>query len=275
MMKQKSFLFMGSVTLFLMITPSISQGVSINWGAANYPLYDQGGVGGTVLPRGSTVHLIWDQDMDGIDPPGSDGMPGQGDVLIGTSWIGHGSFFEGEFSQNTDAPIVRTGDVIYVRAWNDSLLTLATYFGDTRDHNATTWTIDNDLAFTLDCTWNNAWATLYPSGNPTGIEKGRSDFGFRISEIGLQKNYPNPFTLKTTIQYGLSEPDFVRLTIYDITGRPLRVLVDKRQEPGQYEIFWDGRNDEGSRIGSGVYFTRLTLGFGKSFTEKITLLKNQ
>ena len=267
-------LFIESAFLIMLLLPSSSKGVLINWGAANYPLYDIDGIGGKVLTRGCIVQLIWDQDLDGIDPPGLDGMPKEGDVLIGSSWIGYGSFFEGEFSQNTEVSIVNIGDVVYVRAWSDSLLSQATHYGDTRDHLTNQWTIDNELAYTFDCTSSNSWATVYPVGSETGVDERGLKFGIRNGKFGMMNPFPNPFTKKTTISYSIAVPEIIRLVIYDVAGRTLRVLVDARQDPGQYEVFWDGKDQSGIRMVSGIYYPRLSLASGKSVTEKIVLMKS-
>jgi hypothetical protein len=246
----------------------------INWGAANHPIYDNGGVGGDVLFRGCIVQLIWDQDLDGINSPGKDGNPGDGDILVGTSWIGHGSFFEGEFSQNTDSHVLSSGDIVYVRAWNDSILERATYYGDTRDHLNDTWVIDNDLSFTLDCTRSNTWATIYPVESGMGVDEDGLESGIQKSKIGFSQVYPNPFNQRTAIHFSINEASLVHLAIYDVTGRALRNLVDGKMQSGKYEIFWDGRDDRGEETGSGIYFSKLFLGDGKTFTKKIVFVKD-
>ena len=261
-------IFEGLMIGLILITPSLSLGVSINWGAGNYPLYGEGGVGSQTLSRGCIVHLIWDEDRDGIDEPQLDGLPGDGDLLIGTSWIGYGSFFEGEFSQNTEVSQVTVGDIVYVRAWNDTSLHEVTHFGDTRDHLVSTWTIDSDLAFTLDCTGVNPWATLYPGGLGTGVLE-EDGFGGKTSGSNLGRNFPNPFFERTTIPIKIIESGPVQLTITDATGRILCLLLEQRLARGVYEITWDGSEKGGRKVGSGVYFSNLCLPSGRSLREKM------
>ncbi len=88
----------------------------------------------------------------------------------------------------------------------------------------------------------------------------------------VNKPYPNPFNPITTIRYGIPEDCRVRLAIYDILGREIAVLRDGITSAGVHEAFWDGRNDRGLSVGSGVYFYRFKAG---NFTEhgKITFLK--
>jgi len=79
----------------------------------------------------------------------------------------------------------------------------------------------------------------------------------------LYQNYPNPFNQNTIIKYYLPDigyqPAQVQLIIYDLLGRQVRVLVDKDQYPGEYTVNWDGSNQGGRALPSGVYFYRLFL----------------
>jgi VCBS repeat-containing protein len=76
----------------------------------------------------------------------------------------------------------------------------------------------------------------------------------------LLPNYPNPFNLETTIGFNLSEPDHVRLEIFDVLGQRVRTLLEERLPPGQYSLNWNGRNDAGKTVSSGVYFYRIEAG---------------
>ena len=84
-------------------------------------------------------------------------------------------------------------------------------------------------------------------------------------ETILLANYPNPFNPETWIPYQLAKPADVTLTIYDIQGRVVRDLDLGHQRPGMYQsraraAHWDGRNDIGEPVASGVYFYTLTAG---------------
>jgi hypothetical protein len=70
----------------------------------------------------------------------------------------------------------------------------------------------------------------------------------------LQPNYPNPFNASTNIGFRLPAGGHVSLTIYDVLGRTARHLVDQHQEAGNYIARWDGRDDRGKVMKSGVYF---------------------
>ncbi|MBD3235937.1 MAG: T9SS type A sorting domain-containing protein [Candidatus Eisenbacteria bacterium] len=73
----------------------------------------------------------------------------------------------------------------------------------------------------------------------------------------LHRNRPNPFRDQTVISYSLAEGGPLAITIIDITGRVIRTLADGQGVPGQHSTIWDGRDDAGSEVSSGVYFCRL------------------
>ena len=84
---------------------------------------------------------------------------------------------------------------------------------------------------------------------------------------------PNPFNPSATIRYQVSEPGEVSLTIYDVLGQRVRVLVSGRQLAGWYQVSWDGRDEAGRLVSSGVYFYRLEAGTGFVQTRKALLLR--
>ena len=78
--------------------------------------------------------------------------------------------------------------------------------------------------------------------------------------FGADQNYPNPFNPATTIRYTLPEASDVRLTVYNILGQQVRVLVSTKQMPGVYSVSWDSRDAYGRSVASGLYFYRLEAG---------------
>jgi flagellar hook assembly protein FlgD len=70
----------------------------------------------------------------------------------------------------------------------------------------------------------------------------------------LSQNYPNPFNPATEIKFAVAGPGRVVLRIYDIVGRPVRTLLDDTKERGYHAVVWDGRDDSGRPVASGVYF---------------------
>ena len=93
----------------------------------------------------------------------------------------------------------------------------------------------------------------------------------------LERNNPNPFNPSTTIAYHVPEtqveaPAVVKLAVFDLRGRTVKVLADRPHEPGSYTVTWDGRDSSGRPLASGVYFYRLTAP-GYVATRKMVLLK--
>ncbi len=76
----------------------------------------------------------------------------------------------------------------------------------------------------------------------------------------LAQNYPNPFNPTTTIRYALSRREHMSLTVHDLLGRPVAVLIDAQQSPGWHEVQWSGTNRLGQVASSGVYVMRLRAG---------------
>ena len=92
------------------------------------------------------------------------------------------------------------------------------------------------------------------------------------TKFRLLQNYPNPFNPTTTIRYDLPVQAEVRLTIFNVLGRSVRTLVVQKQAAGAHSAVWDGRDDSGRQLASGVYVYRLQAGeFHK--TAKMLLLK--
>ncbi|MBD3223485.1 MAG: T9SS type A sorting domain-containing protein [Caldithrix sp.] len=73
----------------------------------------------------------------------------------------------------------------------------------------------------------------------------------------LFQNFPNPFNPVTSIRYIVSESDFVQLSIYNLNGQKIRTLVNRKQAAGEYTQKWDGADDRGRPVSSGIYFYEL------------------
>jgi len=88
----------------------------------------------------------------------------------------------------------------------------------------------------------------------------------------LYQNYPNPFNPETTIKFDLPVTSFVTLDIYNISGRKVKSLVSGVKSSGNYKVIWDGCDDSGQSVSSGVYFYKLIV-TGFSETRKMLLLR--
>jgi|GEM_PF-1683660 len=93
-------------------------------------------------------------------------------------------------------------------------------------------------------------------GIRVGVESGKN----LPAEFSLAQNYPNPFNPITTLKYGLPQDADVRLVIYDLAGRKVSTLVRKNQVAGWYQVHWNGTNDLGHVVSTGVYFYRFEAG---------------
>lgn len=89
------------------------------------------------------------------------------------------------------------------------------------------------------------------------------------SGLVLEQNYPNPFNPITNIEFRIGNWGFTELAIYDVLGRKIKTLVSEELSPGVYKLQWDGRNQAGVAVGSGIYFYRLVSG---PFTETKRML---
>jgi hypothetical protein len=90
--------------------------------------------------------------------------------------------------------------------------------------------------------------------------------------LALAQNHPNPFNPTTTISFVLAERGLVELSVFDVKGKRVRTLASATLPAGAGQVTWDGRDDGGTPVGSGIYFYRLTSA-GRQLTRKMLLLK--
>ena len=88
----------------------------------------------------------------------------------------------------------------------------------------------------------------------------------------LYSSYPNPFNTVTNILFCLNVSSYVRLEVYDLTGRKVRTLLEGKMDTGVHKVFWDGRDDDGSELASGVYLVRMDAG-GFNKVRKVVLVR--
>jgi len=89
------------------------------------------------------------------------------------------------------------------------------------------------------------------------------------TETKLVSNYPNPFNPSTVINYLVSTPGIVKIDIYNLLGERIRELVNEEMSAGNYVTRWEGMNDNGNFVSSGIYFCILS---NKNSFSKLKLL---
>jgi hypothetical protein len=92
------------------------------------------------------------------------------------------------------------------------------------------------------------------------------------NDTRLEQNYPNPFNPLTTVMYALRKEAKVSIIIYNMLGQGVKTLIDADQHAGYKSVAWDGTNDDGAKVCSGVYFCRMSADEYVS-TKKLLLLK--
>lgn len=96
--------------------------------------------------------------------------------------------------------------------------------------------------------WGRSWAL-------TGVDE--TPVAYRDA---LYQNYPNPFNPSTTIEYSIAKAGAVRITIFGVDGSRIRSLEGGVRPPGTYRALWDGTNNRGEPVSTGIYFYRLEVG---------------
>jgi len=107
-------------------------------------------------------------------------------------------------------------------------------------------------------------------GAPTGIEE--KDHQIQPDHYTLEQNYPNPFNPSTTISFTLARAGDIKISILNLLGEKVKHLLAGNYQAGEYHLNWDGTNDNGDLLPSGIYFYKME---GQNFvrTKKMTFLR--
>jgi hypothetical protein len=111
----------------------------------------------------------------------------------------------------------------------------------------------------------------FQSGNPTDVS-GDMDHHSIPSDYNLSQNYPNPFNPSTRIDFTIPKHGHVTISIYNSIGQKVATIVDDTKPAGEYSIIWNGRDNSGKNVASGIYFYRLIVG-EQTKTKKMLLIK--
>jgi len=128
--------------------------------------------------------------------------------------------------------------------------------------------LDSDVNYSL----GEATIEIEQFGNYQVRKGGSEPLTSLPTEYALHGNYPNPFNPSTTIRYDIPSAANVQVMIYNILGQQISTLVNQVQTPGYYSVQWNGLNDSGIQVGSGLYFVRLMTEHGQ-YNHKMIYMK--
>lgn len=121
------------------------------------------------------------------------------------------------------------------------------------------------------CDWG-AWSAKWHFTTVTTGVDDESSLQDKPVAFALSQNYPNPFNPETVIEYALPKDCQVQIAIYNLLGQKIRTLIEQYQTKGQKKVLWDGKDNQGNELTSGIYFYRLQAG-DFSQTKKMVLLR--
>ncbi|GAB4181621.1 MAG: hypothetical protein Kow00108_18350 [Calditrichia bacterium] len=104
------------------------------------------------------------------------------------------------------------------------------------------------------------WASGYAQGihsKPLSVDGDKPELAVKYS---LEQNYPNPFNPTTTIDFTIPRSVQVELFVFDVTGRKIKTLVNEHMNAGPHSVVWDGTNNHGETVASGIYFYQIKAG---------------
>ncbi len=101
------------------------------------------------------------------------------------------------------------------------------------------------------------WDVAIWQPKPVDVDENIDESNHIFKKYELFQNWPNPFNASTTIKFHLPEKTFVNLIVYNLNGQKTKTLYDKELKAGVHTILWDGKNDSGEHVASGLYFYRI------------------
>jgi hypothetical protein len=187
---------------------------------------------------------------------------------------------------NTDpgfnSDIVNHADKLmsYVGKICTSTLDSAWYYKPSGSQYPPVWPVPEDLAYsnaTLQSAGTDGLAlgdlNWFPSQKAKYLTDVKVDKGAKVpTKFSLSNAYPNPFNPTTNIQFNIANSENVRLVVFNILGQKIKTLVNGTMKAGSYTATWNGKDDFGASVASGIYFYRLE---SQSFnsTKKMILMK--
>jgi hypothetical protein len=144
------------------------------------------------------------------------------------------------------------------------------------NYNDIEWPLHMDFRYSDASTAATHSTTGGPIGDPRWVPHAMGNMSADNASLPksfeLKQNYPNPFNPSTDIVFNLEQSSNITLTIFNVLGQKVKVLADESKLAGTYSLSWDGRDDMGALVSTGLYFYTLTDG-SKSVTKKMALMK--
>lgn len=166
--------------------------------------------------------------------------------------------------------ISETGDPVLFQVWREVPGQPRTPIGNSRTADRLSFAVADPappveaVSYWLQQTTDDGWVTWY---GPANVQAAPIP-----AALSLSQNRPNPFNPRTTIRFGLPQPGRVNLSIFDLRGARVAVLVDADLQAGERSVQWDGQDAHGALSASGTYIVRLVTEQGVR-TSKLTLAK--
>jgi hypothetical protein len=159
------------------------------------------------------------------------------------------------------APVPQTGDTLKASITGNLIIVYYNGVEIMRATDSTYSTGNPGMGFYIESDGANSDMSFTSfSATDDSVTAGRGRPMDAVPSYGLLQNYPNPFNPTTTIEYNLLKSDYVRLIIFDVLGRNVKTLIGARQQPGFFQITWDGTDEQNLPVADDVYFCCMETG---------------
>jgi hypothetical protein len=184
---------------------------------------------------------------------------------------------DNQLTVNTEGNAVCVSGWINDEFWNETIVCTASGL---RNYNNIT-SLDSEIPQIIENQNRNTFEFELPEGlEDLQVEAVNLDLSVVSNspenvpqiETELKGNYPNPFNPVTNIQFNIAKEGEVRLNVYNVKGQKVKTLVSENMMPGNHEVIWNGDDNSGNKVSSGVYFYRLQTK-NHNQTKKMIMMK--
>jgi hypothetical protein len=221
------------------------------------------------LPAGPSFHFVLNDSVYGDNRIPPRGFTNAAFEALQMPPVAY-SYADAQYWDDTFYALPNTAKNVSVRLYYQTVS--KEYVEFLQDENETN-TAGDELYAAWDANGRGAPVLMAEASTPVDIVTAIDDRGTHAGlQYALGRPSPNPFQGRASFQYSLAAPGPVRLEVYDLRGRRVRVLDDEIRPAGRYTMHWDGRDDRGRGLASGVYFLRLRAGIYES-AQRIVLVR--